>query len=138
MTSGLTPPGTGGSNVPGVEAAGVPAAGAGAARSRTAGAGSGRWVRFLDALAGLLSAGVLVVGIVLLLAAVIAPSAVAAAGLGVADGPGWDRVIAHLAVGAAGEVVVLLRRRWPTVVRGLADAVVVLAALMVIWWAWLP
>lgn len=95
-------------------------------------------MRLLDKLAGLLAAGVLVVGIILLLAAVIAPGAVAAAGLGVANGPGWARVIAHLAVGTVGELVVLLRHRWPRPVRVLADAAVVLAALLVIWWAWLP
>jgi hypothetical protein len=127
VTPGLTPPGTGESKVPGVEAAGV-----------VNSAGPGRWVRFLDALAGLLSAGVLVVGIILLLASLIAPSAVAAAGLGVADGPGWDRVIAHLVVGAAGELVVLLRRRWPTFFGAMADVVVIVAALPVIWWAWIP
>ena len=95
------------------------------------------WLRVLDTLAGLLSAGVLVVGIILLIAALIAPSLVAAAGLGVAAGPGWDRVLAQLAVGVVGETVVLLRRRWPMTVRGFADGAVVVAALLVIWWAWL-
>lgn len=93
-------------------------------------------VRLLDALAGLLSAGILLVGILLLFAALIAPSAVAAAGLGVADGPGWDRVIGHLMVGLCGELVVLLRRRWTMAVRVLADVMVVVAGLAVLWWGW--
>lgn len=122
MTAGPTPPGAGES--PAAESLDTP--------------GPGRGLRLLDGLAGLLSAGVLLVGVILLLAALIAPAAVAAAGLGVADGPGWDRVIAHLAVGAAGELVVVLRKRWPTVVRASADFGEVLAALVVIWWGWLP
>ena len=122
MTAGPTPPGAGESTAAGSLDTAEP----------------GRGLRLLDWLAGLLSAGVLLVGVILLLAALIAPAAVAAAGLGVADGPGWDRVIAHLAVGAAGELVVVLRKRWPSVVRAVADVGVVLAALVVIWWEWLP
>lgn len=97
-----------------------------------------RAVRVLDGLAGLLAAGILVVGVGLIIAALVAPPAVAAAGLGVADGPGWSTVLAHLLVGVAGEAVVSLRRRWSTVIRVSADLAVVLAALLVIWWAWLP
>lgn len=95
-------------------------------------------VRLLDTLAGLLAAGLLVFGVLLLLAALIAPAALAAAGLGDADGPGWARVAAHLAVGAAGEVVVRRRARWSRAGRILADLAVVLAALAVLGWAWLP
>lgn len=95
-------------------------------------------LRVLDGLAGLLAAGVLVVGVLLLLAALIAPSVLAAADLGSADGPGWDRVAAHLAVGGAGEAVVRLRRRWPVTVRMAADLAVVVAAVAVIGWGWWP
>lgn len=130
MTAGPLPPGAG---EPLATGAGEPRA-----ANRIASTRPGVGLRLLDRLAGLLSAGVLVVGVILLLAALIAPAAVAAAGLGVADGPGWDRVITHMVVGVAGELVVLLRSRWPTVVRALADTIVVVAALMVFWWAWLP
>jgi hypothetical protein len=92
----------------------------------------------LDGLAGLLAAGVLLVGVLLLLAAVIAPAALAAAGLGAADGPGWDRVAAHLLVGGLGEVVVRFRSRWPVPVGVGADLSVIVAALALIWWSWWP
>jgi hypothetical protein len=94
--------------------------------------------RFLDGLAGLLAAGILLVGVLLLVSALIAPGLLAAAGLGPADGPGWDRVLAHLGVGVVGELVVRLRRGWPTPARVGADAAVTVAALVLIWWAWLP
>jgi len=95
-------------------------------------------VRLLDTLAWLLAAGILLVGIVLLLAAVVAPAALAAAGLGAADGPGWNKVTAHLAVGVVGELVVRFGRGRSTGIRLLADLVVVLAAMILIWWAWWP
>jgi hypothetical protein len=91
-----------------------------------------------DPLAGLLSAGILLFGVLLLLAAVIAPTALPAAGLGIASGPGWSSVAVHLAVGVTGELVVLRRRGWPPAVRAGADLVVIAAALLVLWWAWLP
>ena len=94
--------------------------------------------RFLDTLAGLLAAGILLVGIVLLVAAVIAPTALAAAGLGAADGPGWDRVIVHLAAGVAGELVVRFRGRWPGGTRVPADLAVVTTSTVLIWSAWWP
>lgn len=92
----------------------------------------------LDGLAGLLAAGMLVLGTLLLLAALIAPGVLSAAGLGEASGPGWSRVVAHLAIGVVGELVVRLRPGRPPVVRMLADAVVVLTSLAVLGWAWLP
>ena len=99
---------------------------------------AGPAVRVLDTVAGLLSAGVLVVGVLLLVAAVIAPSALSAAGLGGATGPGWGRVIAQLAVGVVGELVVRFRGTWRTAVRAVADAAVIVAVPTVIAWAWWP
>ena len=61
-------------------------------------------VRVLDLLAGLLSAGIALLGVLLLFAALFAPTVLASAGLGEAEGPGWIRVIAHLVVGGVGEV----------------------------------
>ena len=95
-------------------------------------------VRGLDSLAGLLAAGILLLGVLLLLAAVFSPAILAAAGLGDAEGPGWIRVLSHLAIGGFGELVVRLRRGWPTAARVLGDSAVVAAALAVIWWGWLP
>jgi hypothetical protein len=95
-------------------------------------------VRVLDLLAGLLAAGILLLGLLLLLAAILAPAVLAAAGLGQAQGPGWISVLSHLAVGGLGELVVRRRSRWPATARWLADLAVIVAALAVIWWGWLP
>lgn len=95
-------------------------------------------IRVLDALAGLLAAGVLVFGVGLLLAQVLAPALLSAAGWGAATGPGWVRVLAHLLVGAAGEVVVRARHRWAGTIRAVADVAVIAAALAVVARAWWP
>ncbi len=95
-------------------------------------------VRLVDGLAGLLSAGLLVIGIVLLLAAMFAPAVLSAAGLGDAAGPNWVSVLAHLGFGTAGELVVLLRGRWPVPVRAGADLVVIVVIVGVIWLTWWP
>jgi hypothetical protein len=106
--------------------------------TRPAVAGVGPVVRVLDAVAGLLAGGMLVVGVGLLLAQLLAPALVSAAGWGTATGPGWAHVLAHLLVGLAGEVVFRTRHRRTAGVRVLADAAVVVAALAVIAWAWWP
>lgn len=102
------------------------------------GARPGPVMRTLDVLAGLLSAGILLFGVLLLLAAVISPAALPGTGLGIATGPGWSSVSLHLATGVIGELVVLRRRGWPPAVRAGADLVVIAAALLVLWWTWLP
>lgn len=96
-------------------------------------------VRALDSLTGLFAAGMLVVGVGLSLAQVLAPALLpAAAGWGAATGPGWASVLAHVGVGVAGEVVVRARRGRPAPVRVVADAAVIVAALVVIARAWWP
>jgi hypothetical protein len=92
----------------------------------------------LDALAGLLAAGMLVVGTGLLVAQLLAPALLPAAGWGAATGPGWTGVGAHLLVGLAGEAVVRMRRRWAGPLRLGADLAVIVGALAVIAWAWWP
>lgn len=95
-------------------------------------------VRTLDALTGLVAAGMLVAGGVLLLAQLLVPAVLAAAGWGSATGPGWTRVLAHLAVGGAGEAIYRTRRRRHGALRGGPDLAVVAAALAVVAWAWWP
>jgi hypothetical protein len=85
-----------------------------------------------------LAAGILLLGVLLLLAEIFSPAVLAAAGLGDAEGPGWIRVLLHLAVGGIGELIVRLRVRWSINIRWLADLAVVAAALAAIWWGWLP
>jgi hypothetical protein len=91
----------------------------------------------VDGLAGLFAAGMLVVGVLLLLAAIIAPGLLDAAGLGPALGPGGPTVIAHLVVGVGGELAIRLRRRWPPAGRVVVDCVIIAAAVIVLartWW----
>lgn len=114
-----------------------PRSGADPEARRTAGR-VGPVVRALDALTGLFAAGMLVVGVGLTLAQVLAPALLPAAGWGAATGPGWASVLAHLGVGMAGEVVVRARRGRPAPVRVVADAAVIVAVLAVIAWAWWP
>ena len=90
----------------------------------------------LDAVAGLFSAGTVVVGAVLLVMALAAPTVLERAGLGQADGPGWSRVSSLLRVGGIGELVVRLRHRWPPGSRAAADVAVIVGCVAVIWWAW--
>ena len=110
-----------------------PGPGAGSSAGRV-----GPALRVLDTVTGLFAAGMLVVGIGLLVAQLLAPALLSAAGWGTADGPGWARVLAHLLVGVAGEAVFRSRRRRSGPLRILADAAVVVAAIAVIAWAWWP
>lgn len=93
-------------------------------------------VRALEAVAGVLGAGVLVVGLVLLLAQIVAPRIWPGPGLGAAAGPGWGRVALHLVVGAAAEIIRGTRRSSGGTVRGLLAGAMVLAVIVVCWVAW--
>jgi len=95
-------------------------------------------VRVLDALTGLFAAGMLVLGVGLLLAQLLAPALLLAAGRGVATGPGWIRVLVHLLVGGFGEAVYRTRHRRTGSVRVMADVAFVVAVVPVIAWAWWP
>lgn len=93
-------------------------------------------MRILDTVAGVLAAGLLLLGLLLLVLQLLAPSVLATWGVQDAAGPAWGGVIAHLAVGVAGEVVAGLRARWSTTARAGADATVILLSLAVLWWGW--
>lgn len=97
----------------------------------------GRAVRFLTATAGLLSAGVLLLGIAMLVMKFVVPAMRSGTGLDESYGPGTGQIIAHLLVGAAGESTRLLRRRpVGAAVRGAAAVAVILGVLVVLWWGW--
>lgn len=95
-----------------------------------------RGLRVLDAVAGLLSAGMLVLGLALLVSQLFGAALLGGTGLSAATGPGWWRVAAHLAVGAAGETGVLLRRRLAVGPRAAIAGGTVVAALAVVVAAW--
>lgn len=125
--------------LPAVETGPGPLGSASATRARGAvgGRAASRGLRILEGAAGLLSGGVLVLGVVLLLSQLFAPSLLGGTGYAAATGPGWWRVAAHLAVGLAGETGVLLRGRIPVAARTAVAAITILAAVAILacsWW----
>src|SRR3954466_2507525 len=70
-----------------------------------------RWLRGLEVVAGILSAGVLVLGVALLVSQVLAPR-LGGTGLESATGPGWARTLGALGIGVVGETLRAMRRRW--------------------------
>ena len=92
--------------------------------------------RFVVALAGLLSAGCLLLGIALAILQVAAPR-LGGTGLEYATGPGWPAAAATLAVGSLGEAAFWLTVRSSRPIRiAVATGVVlaVLAVLALVWW----
>jgi len=116
---------------------GLPAVDRPAARSHapTAARPVPHGLRGLEATAGVLSAGVLLLGIGLVVAQLIAPR-VGGTGLDAADGPGWDRALAALGVGAGGEVLGAMRRRLPVAARATVAIVVLVAIGALLWFTW--
>jgi predicted secreted protein len=96
----------------------------------------GRLLRAAEATAGLLSGGLLVLGLALLVLQFVAPDLVPGTGFSAPAGPGWGRIAAHLAVGAVGEGVVAARCRLPRPVRGALATAVIAAVLAVLWFCW--
>lgn len=96
-----------------------------------------RPLRFAEAVAGLLSAGLVVLALVMVGAKVLAPSLLGGVGLARAQGPAWWRLLLILLVGALGETARLLRTRFPFPARwalGAGTLVVAVAALWVTFW----
>jgi hypothetical protein len=89
-----------------------------------------RSVRILEAVAALLSAGVLVVG------AGLAALLVATPALGDGTGPRLDRVLVALLAGGLGELDHRRRERLPAWARVAAAAAVTLVVLVALWWGW--
>lgn len=89
-----------------------------------------RSVRILDAVAALLSAGVLVIGVVLAVLLVAAPA------LNDGTGPRLDRVLVALAAGILGELAHLRRERLPSPARPAVAAGVIVVVLAALWWGW--
>lgn len=89
-----------------------------------------RPVRFVEAVAALLSAGLLVVGVVLAVLLVAAPA------LNGGTGPRWDRVLVAVVVGVIGEVLHRRRDRLPGRARPAVAAGVIVLMLAALWWGW--
>jgi hypothetical protein len=89
-----------------------------------------RSVRILETVAALLSAGVLVVGVVLAALLVAAPA------LNDGTGPRIDRVLVALLAGGLGEVAHWRRGRLPVRARAAVAAAVSVVVLVALWWGW--
>ena len=95
-----------------------------------------RPLRVTEAVASLLSAGLLMIGLAVAVLVFAAPSLIHGAGLSATDGPRIDRVLVQLGVGALGEVVHWQRGRLPMTIRPVVAVVVVAAVLAALWWGW--
>ncbi len=93
-------------------------------------------VRVLEAVAALLSAGVLVIGVALAVLTVAAPALVHGSGLSAASGPQPGRVVVPLVGGLLGELAHVWRSRLPDRIRWAAALLVIVAELVVLWWGW--
>jgi len=93
-------------------------------------------LRVLEALAGLLAPGVLVLGLVLAASVVLAPHLVPGAGLSAAAGPRLDRVLVPVGVGLAAELLHWRRARLPPAGRLATAVLTVLAVTAALWWGW--
>lgn len=92
----------------------------------------GRPVRILEAVSGLLGGGLLLAGIVLLIAHFVAPHAVTGG-----RGPSTEAIVTHFGVGVVAEVLRAVRNRMSVPVRVAAAGAVILATigvLILIWW----
>lgn len=95
-----------------------------------------RGVRILEATAGLLSAGLLVFGVVLAVLRFAAPTFIHDPGLSTANGPATGRIVAQLVVGSLGELLHVTRARLAVGARPVAAAIVILAVVATLWWSW--
>ncbi len=95
-----------------------------------------RGLRVTEALAALLSAGVVVAGVVLALLMVVAPWLIHGTGLSTTDGPKPDRVLVQVGVGALGEWAHWKRSRLALRFRPAVAIAVVAAVLAALWWGW--
>lgn len=92
-------------------------------------------VRWTDALAGLLTAGMLVVGSVWLIGRLLAPSFVPAAGAAGGAGPWWG-IGLHLSVGVLGELALRRRPDRRPGPRLVIDVTVIAVVAVVLWFVW--
>ena len=95
-----------------------------------------RSVRILETTAGLLSAGALVLGLVLAVLMFAAPAVVDGSGLSAAGGPQTGRIVVQLAAGAIGEVLHGRRRHFGARSRPLVAAAVIIGELIALRWSW--
>ncbi|GGL95749.1 hypothetical protein [Nakamurella endophytica] len=122
---------------PGDPPAGVPTSTTVPGRIRAGGRpGPVRTAAAVRTLAGVLSAGSVVVGLVLVLSPWWAPLVLAGSGLDRAAGAAPGRSVPQLVAGLLGEAVRLLSRRWRPAARLAAASGVVVLCLAALAWGW--
>ena len=93
-------------------------------------------MRALEVVAGLLSAGLLVLGAALLVLRFAAPGLVSGTGLSAAQGPQVSRIAVQLGVGVLGDLLHRFRSRLPLGLRPVVAALVIVVVLVALWWGW--
>lgn len=96
----------------------------------------GTAARALEAFSGVVSGGLVVVGLALIVLQFLAPELAPGSGLTAASGPGWGRAVAQLGVGIVGELLVWARPRLSHGVRVWCAVMVLAAAAAVLWLCW--
>lgn len=92
--------------------------------------------RVLESAAGLFSAGLVLLGLALIVLQFAAPELAPGTGQAAAAGPTMSRALAQLGVGLAGESAVWARRRLSRGPRVWAAVAVLVAAGAVLWFCW--
>lgn len=95
-----------------------------------------RAARVVVAAAGVVSGGLLVIGLGLVVLQLAARGIAPGTGLAAASGPTWGRAVAQLAVGVVGESAVWLRPRVTVAVRVWMSIAVLIAAGAVLYLCW--
>ena len=94
-----------------------------------------RWLRALESVAGLLSAGVAVAAVVLVLAAVLAPR-LGGTGLEASVGPGLPAVLWSVGLAGSAEVLRAVRRTMPIALRAVVAGATLVAVIVWLWFVW--
>lgn len=94
------------------------------------------FARAIESVAGLASAGLVLLGLALVALEIFAPQLAPGIGTSAATGPTWPRTIAQLGVGVAGEVAVWARPRMSHASRVWTATAVLVAVAAVLWVCW--
>ncbi len=92
--------------------------------------------RVVEVAAGLLSGGLVLIGLALVVLQLLATRIAPGTGLTAASGPTWWRALAQLGVGMVGEFTVWLRPRIATAARVWLAVAVIVAVGFALWLCW--
>ncbi len=95
-----------------------------------------RATRTLETTAGLLSAGALVLGMVLVVARFAAPVLINGSGVSATRGPATARIVVQFTAGLVGELLHWNRARLPGSIRAPIAFTLIAVQLAALWWCW--